>query len=98
MRQAAERQKQRMIEDFEDAAALGHAISSMQTLRQSKTQTGTSILCSCGYSTPPKKRKVTALAIAYAHCLDALHGVIPPSSMIGEFDPDAVIDSLDSLP
>lgn len=67
----------KVLRDFARAKELGHDTDNLIAVKVSKTKTGWSSICTCGYSTNPKMRKVTAVSMAYVHVLDVVHDQVP---------------------
>lgn len=68
----------KIVRELEQAKALGHDVDNLIQVRQTKTQMGWASVCSCGWTSNSRKRKVAVLSLAYLHVLDVVHGEIPP--------------------
>ena len=65
--------KQKAQRDFALAERLGHQIvPEMERAKTSRSQTGYVVGCSCGWSSTPKKRRVSALSMLYWHVLEVV--------------------------
>jgi hypothetical protein len=68
---------------FEKAAKRGHVCGDLVPERVTRTQYNWAAVCSCGWKSNPKKRKLNALSLAYAHVLEVLDRKVPPSTSSG---------------
>lgn len=90
--------KRKMLREFAVAQERGHACDTLIPVRQTKTQTGWAVLCSCGWKSNPKKRRLAAASLGYMHVLDVVHDVVPPcEEMRGEVLPENARVSLPEI-
>lgn len=74
--------RDRMERQFADASALGHSFGDFEQQRATRSQTGNVAVCSCGWRSTPRARKVVAASAAYFHVaevLDAHAAGAPPA-------------------
>lgn len=68
----------KMQRDFDKAAAAGHHCDNLVQVLVTKNLYGWACMCTCGWSSNPKKRKLAAASLGYIHVLDAANGVVDP--------------------
>ena len=72
MGRLADATREKMLRDIARAAAAGHDANRLETTRKGTpgVQHGTRAICSCGWESTPRARKVLAASAAYYHVLE----------------------------
>jgi hypothetical protein len=68
----------KMLRDFAKAQENGHHCDNLIAVKVGPAASAWCCVCTCGWSSTPRRRKLVAASAGYVHVLDAANGVVPP--------------------